>query len=700
MFDSEKDSFSRAIGRFIGSGHRPAFQSLNKLHYPGDPATPLLILDPPKNVEFDLARQGYTHSHCFVVLPSRNSPRWLLPLGNPCWTLIGTQIYTPYAPTAQMMKGLLMRIIRTGWTGWARHRVLVASREPLPIEVLVAEVTGELHPIFALSLGNQLAVRKLTVQVMRPDGEILGYMKLPLTGRATERVRHEGMVLERLWNSPALRPHIPQLLRAGTWDESSVLFQSALPGELGPTSLAKMHENFLQTLCSVNLIDRSGQSLVEEIGPKWDKAVVLLDSKWKELGQEVLVRSARDLDRLTIRCGVSHGDFAPWNTRVHQGRLLLFDWESTQWEAPVSWDIFHFGLQTAVSLNKGIGSSFTTEHTDRASYLLYLLCSVIQFLQEENWTAIGCRQKLLLSELERTVYIRAEERVPKTQAARSIDRQAGIGARMSVSRVCSAPRIVTTSWDDGDPRDIKIAELLRSRGLPGTFYIPILGYLGKTTLAPVDLRAMSSEGFEIGAHSVSHNILTRFTGGQLEREITVCKQKLEQRIGREVPMFCYPNGRYNQAVVREVKRAGYEGARTTRMLAHALRFAPFEMPITLHAYPHAKSSHLRNLARTPNVRGLCEYLGRFSRIDGWVALGKKLFDLVLQEGGMWHLYGHSWEIEKLGMWSDLQEMLDYVSNREGVTYVTNHQLLRMLKPARSIRSTTEDRGVERGIAQG
>lgn len=161
-------------------------------------------------------------------------------------------------------------------------------------------------------------------------------------------------------------------------------------------------------------------------------------------------------------------------------------------------------------------------------------------------------------------------------------------------------------------------------------------------------------------------------------------------------MFCYPNGRYNREVIREVKCAGYKGARTTRMLTHTLRFGPFEMPTTLHAHPHAKFAHVRNLARARSLGGLCEYLGRFSGIDSWVGLGKRLFDLVLQEGGMWHLYGHSWLIEELRMWPDLREMLDYVSNREGVTYVTNLQLVQLMEPAARIGSARE---AERGIAQ-
>lgn len=689
VFDSEKDSLSRALSQLIAPTQAGTLQHIDTLRYPADPTAPVLISDPPRNLKFDLARQGYTRIHYFVVLPSRNSPRLLLPLGDPCWSVVGTQIYTPYAPSARMMKGLLTRILRAGWSGWAGHRVLVASRHPLPIEVLVSRLTGERHPIFALSLGNQPAVRKLTVQVMRPDGNILGYIKLPLTDRATERVRQEGMVLERLWNSIVLRPHIPRLLYAGAWGESYAIFQTAVQGELGPTTLTRMHEDFLRILWSVHPVEKPGRVLIEELGAKWEKAAARLSEKWRELGREALRRSAQDLNHVTIACGVSHGDFAPWNTRVQEGRLLLFDWESANWQAPTSWDLFHFNLQTSISLKKHIGS-FSSAHSlnHGAAYLLYLLNAVVQFLQEENWTAIGVCQKLLLKQLDRAVQVRPDVRASEGEAVRFIEAEPGreVSSLLpkSISTVGYKPRIVTTSWDDGDPCDFKIAELLRCRGLPGTFYIPMSGYLGRTTLTAADLRAFSSEGFEIGAHSVSHNSLTNVSRQQLDSEVRTCKLILEEQIGARVSMFCYPNGRYNQDVIRRVQRAGYEGARTTRMLAHTLAFDPFEMPTTLHAHPHAKVAHLRNLARARNLGGLCEYLGRFSRIDSWVHLGKNLFDLVLREGGMWHLYGHSWLIEESRMWSDLQEMLDYVSNREGVTYVTNSQLVQLMNPANRI----------------
>ncbi len=242
----------------------------------------------------------------------------------------------------------------------------------------------------------------------------------------------------------------------------------------------------------------------------------------------------------------------------------------------------------------------------------------------------------------------------------------------------SAPRIVTTSWDDGDPNDLRIAELLRARGLSATFYIPIVGDKGRATLNPAGLRSLVSEGFEVGAHGLSHQTLPKLCTEELIREVRMCKTELEDILAKEVRTFAYPEGRYSANVIRSLKRAGYAGARTTRMLAHQLNFRPFEMPTTLHVYPHTRSDYLRNLGRAANFGGMLEYVTHFSRVDSWVGLGKRSFDLVLREGGAWHLFGHSRLIEKLRLWDDLREMLDYVSKREGVIYIPNGDVLEFL----------------------
>ena len=231
------------------------------------------------------------------------------------------------------------------------------------------------------------------------------------------------------------------------------------------------------------------------------------------------------------------------------------------------------------------------------------------------------------------------------------------------------PRIVTTSWDDADCADLKVAELLRTKGVSGTFYVPI-NYRARP-LDRGELRNLASEGFEIGAHGFSHRILWRLTPQELVWEISPCKPILEEILGREVRMFCYPRGRYDASVVRAVQDAGYWGGRTSRMLATQPGFNPFEMPTTLQIYPHPPLTYLKNVVNALKFESLQTCLVQMPRLGSWLELGKRLFDTVLERGGIWHLSGHSWEVEKLGLWNDLREILDYVGQREGVSYVPN-----------------------------
>jgi peptidoglycan-N-acetylglucosamine deacetylase len=236
-------------------------------------------------------------------------------------------------------------------------------------------------------------------------------------------------------------------------------------------------------------------------------------------------------------------------------------------------------------------------------------------------------------------------------------------------------RIVTTSWDDGERTDLRLAEILRSRGIRGTFYIPIAPYQGRPALSHTELRSLASEGFEIGAHGYSHRPLWSLSAKELAEEINPCKPTLEDILGAEVPMFCYPHGRYDSNVVRVLKEAGYRGARTVRMLATGFEFEPFEMPTTVQICPQPVSNYIKNVARARKVEGVQVFLANLTRLGNWLELGKSLFDSVMQNGGIWHLYGHSREIEDLGMWKELEEMLDYVSGCDGVMYVPNGELI-------------------------
>jgi hypothetical protein len=136
-------------------------------------------------------------------------------------------------------------------------------------------------------------------------------------------------------------------------------------------------------------------------------------------------------------------------------------------------------------------------------------------------------------------------------------------------------------------------------------------------------------------------------------------------------MFCYPKGRFDRHTLECVRDAGYYGARTTRVLVTGKAFRPYEMPTTIQAYRTRPAGYIRNLARRMAFSDLYSYATRLRKHKTWVDLGKHLFDRVLQQGGIWHLYGHSWELEDLHLWDELTDMLAYVAGRNGVQYVSN-----------------------------
>ena len=371
---------------FLGGHHEDPLPLAEELP-PKGAVLPNVVVSSNATPSFakDLIRRGYTRQHRFAVLPSRNQPRWLLPLTSDRRAIDGFELYTPYSRATRWMKALVVRVRATGWEGWVRHSILVAARGPLPIEKFANEVTGEKDQTFACSLGTPGSVQKLTVQVMSRDGKVLGYLKMPLRSGAEQRLRNEANVLQRLHRFPKLRAHIPRLLFAGVWDGRYSVFQSATVGEPGPVHLTQRHEEFLRILQGCEPTTLPGRTLVQRIGQRWDKVAPHLGTNWQRLGREALRIASRKLDSAQIACGVQHGDFVPWNTRVHEKGLTLFDWESATWDGPGLWDRLHFLTQTECHLNvrhEEFGA-VDIRGENSALYLLYILNSVAQLSDEE-----------------------------------------------------------------------------------------------------------------------------------------------------------------------------------------------------------------------------------------------------------------------------------------------------------------------------
>jgi peptidoglycan/xylan/chitin deacetylase (PgdA/CDA1 family) len=82
-----------------------------------------------------------------------------------------------------------------------------------------------------------------------------------------------------------------------------------------------------------------------------------------------------------------------------------------------------------------------------------------------------------------------------------------------------------------------------------------------------EVKAIRRAGMQIGAHTISHPILTRSTDEEAAREIAGGKTMLENLIQEPVNMFAYPNGKperdYAVKHVQMVREAGFLAAVST-----------------------------------------------------------------------------------------------------------------------------------------
>jgi hypothetical protein len=59
----------------------------------------------------------------------------------------------------------------------------------------------------------------------------------------------------------------------------------------------------------------------------------------------------------------------------------------------------------------------------------------------------------------------------------------------------------------------------------------------------------------------------------------------------------------------------------------------------------------------------------------WDDLAIALFDQTLTTGGVFHLWGHGWEIDVRRDWKRLERVLDHIGGRPGVSYLPNGALV-------------------------
>lgn len=250
----------------------------------------------------------------------------------------------------------------------------------------------------------------------------------------------------------------------------------------------------------------------------------------------------------------------------------------------------------------------------------------------------------------------------------------------------------TTSWDDGSVLDLKLAEILDKYRVKGTFYIPknfeekggkFSEYQRRLTEEEIRMISLTQE---LGAHSLGHRSLDTLSKNEIKNEVQGSKLFLEKIIGKEIEMFCFPKGVYNNEVLDIVKSSGYLGARTIERPSFLLPGDGFLLPVSVQCapFPFRKKDardyywgKIFDPIRGYGFRLLFSPL--LLSLYSWQSFARSFLNYAIKNGNYFHLFGHSWELEKYKMWGELESFIEYARKIKNANFISNSEIIHITK---------------------
>ncbi|WP_224362344.1 polysaccharide deacetylase family protein [Hyalangium versicolor] len=92
-----------------------------------------------------------------------------------------------------------------------------------------------------------------------------------------------------------------------------------------------------------------------------------------------------------------------------------------------------------------------------------------------------------------------------------------------------------------------------------------------------EVRRMARDGFEFGAHTLGHTVLTLEPHEVVEREILESKLTIEREVGIQVRDFAYCNGWYSDEIINVLKKHGFRSGVTTEDVPNRISGDPFTL---------------------------------------------------------------------------------------------------------------------------
>lgn len=222
-------------------------------------------------------------------------------------------------------------------------------------------------------------------------------------------------------------------------------------------------------------------------------------------------------------------------------------------------------------------------------------------------------------------------------------------------------RIVTFSYDDGNPKDERLIGIFNKYGVKGTFHITSIRY-SDYTKEQIENVVKIYEGHEVSCHTLLHGWPTRMPPQSLVGEVMEDRKNLERIFGYPVIGMSYPSGSFNDSVAATLNACGIVYSRTTRSTNN---FCLPENFLMWHPSCHHK-----------DAKPLCE---RFlSTLDSeWT---QPLF----------YIWGHSHEFRTEEDWQYIEDVVSTLAGNDKIWYATNIEIYNYMQAQTRLQINAEE----------
>jgi len=285
----------------------------------------------------------------YAAIPSVSEPRLILPLVDKRTFTSALQIQNTAAPINRLKKFIL-------GASYPLPSLLfksqIISETSLLQELLVfvsRQVQWNLPLIVSGYCGTEGKNRKLTLQVMKEGGEILGYIKIGDNPDARSFMNREDLACGLISQAGLIHIEVPQSLFFTEWNGFTVSVQS----NIGTKSKSIGYQlTELLTTALIELADKSSvfkgkNDYLINLSKKIDTNSELFGNRLAALVRE----SIRILQNTDFPLVYVHGDCVPYNVRERKNKLIVFDWEFFFSKGLLFFDIFHYLYQGHVQIH-------------------------------------------------------------------------------------------------------------------------------------------------------------------------------------------------------------------------------------------------------------------------------------------------------------------------------------------------------------